>query len=660
MPGDTPEWISGLVDSQWKCHMTSTHVPVMQKRGGTPAPDQLEGWGRGQRGPPEGMGAPGLSLSSDDNEESEIPDCETDSEDKDICDHVWVSSPDWVSDETYDQQASFTAPTLAESLLGQSATEHLWTKSNHKKIAHMAQPKTVIAIECDSKNVIHEAATGSGKTITMGILMLLHPKTIFITVSPLNELQHGQVTDLEEIGIKSLAVNGSTDNSMSFWKGILEEGIYQNFIVQPEIFWEGGVHSHFKTLLRHPEFRKRAGFLLMDEAHNIDHWGCLRNGSPAFQPTWACLGEACTAFLGPHQVLAFTATAPGEIMHQIINSLHLHPDNHWPLQIIYRKDECRKRNWNGYKSGACIMLIATSSAGTAIEEKSKQALWNHSVKACRQPKKNRIQQCILDYGKCGVVGNILSHLTGPAKSANGFAVMGHNVVYHLGLLLMSYGQCLQQLLAPKKSLELKAAQRYSKWCCILLSKTGIETLLKSIKPTPNIAFEILSELGCRTGDWFQPYALEIFDIIHLFDTVDWPKYAHGVQDKANAEAFRDRHKLRQTVAMAMGKSPAPQPSHIQTKSKQETLRPQAPKVLNEDTNTNNHSSVVAPPASLPPHSPSHRHQTHSSHKAFEPPPNQPISKHVRKDTVTSRVDASRGGNGLDQGQTQRGRQGRAK
>ncbi|KAF9503220.1 hypothetical protein BS47DRAFT_1310113, partial [Hydnum rufescens UP504] len=148
------------------------------------------------------------------------------------------------------------------------------------------------------KNVIHEAATGSGKTITMGILMLLHPDTIFITVSPLNELQWGQVLDLEEIGIKSLTMNGSMSSSSSIWK--VKEGTYQNFIVQPKIFWEQGVQNHFRTLLHNPEFQKCIGFLLVDEAHNIDHWGHSHDGSPAFRPAWAHLGEAHSTFLGPH------------------------------------------------------------------------------------------------------------------------------------------------------------------------------------------------------------------------------------------------------------------------------------------------------------------------------------------------------------------------
>jgi hypothetical protein len=142
---------------------------------------------------------------SDNDEDDDTAELETDAEDRGS---TRVPSPDWILDEACDEEAQGTVLCLAESLLGQAVyysfhpdhrhvvqnvTECLWEKSRQTKIPCTAQLETVIAVECNGKDVIHKAAMGSGKTITMGILMLLHPNTIFITVSPLNELHAFQV-----------------------------------------------------------------------------------------------------------------------------------------------------------------------------------------------------------------------------------------------------------------------------------------------------------------------------------------------------------------------------------------------------------------------------------------------------------------------------------
>ncbi|KAF9503219.1 hypothetical protein BS47DRAFT_1369704 [Hydnum rufescens UP504] len=198
-------------------------------------------------------------------------------------------------------------------------------------------------------------------------------------------------------------------------------------------------------------------------------------------------------------------------------------------------------------------------------------------------------------------------------------------------------------------------------CDIFLPNSMIEVMLKLIKPTLNPILEILSELGCGTGGSFQPYALEIFDIISQFDTVDWPKYARGVQDKVNAEALKHRHKLRQTEAVMASKQPPPQPPCTPTNSKSQIPQPRATKVLNDNTNNSNHSLAAVHGASSPPSSPSHRRQTRSRCKAVELLPNQPTLKRIRKNIPNPGVSSLKKSDGIDLEQSRKcGRGGRGK
>ena len=56
------------------------------------------------------------------------------------------------------------------------------------------------------KNTIVNAGTGSGKTLSTAIPLLMNPKAVVIIVSPLKRLQSSQAQELERL-IKSLAID---------------------------------------------------------------------------------------------------------------------------------------------------------------------------------------------------------------------------------------------------------------------------------------------------------------------------------------------------------------------------------------------------------------------------------------------------------------------
>ena len=63
------------------------------------------------------------------------------------------------------------------------------------------------------KNTIVNAGTGSGKTLSMVIPLLMNPVAVGIIVSPLKRLQNTQAMELERFSIKPLVINQDVELS---------------------------------------------------------------------------------------------------------------------------------------------------------------------------------------------------------------------------------------------------------------------------------------------------------------------------------------------------------------------------------------------------------------------------------------------------------------
>lgn len=65
------------------------------------------------------------------------------------------------------------------------------------------------------KNSIVNAGTGSGKTLSMAIPLLMDPAAIAIIISPLKRLQTTQAEELERFLIRPLVINQDSELSLS-------------------------------------------------------------------------------------------------------------------------------------------------------------------------------------------------------------------------------------------------------------------------------------------------------------------------------------------------------------------------------------------------------------------------------------------------------------
>lgn len=69
------------------------------------------------------------------------------------------------------------------------------SKTSGKKLPRLFQMRTALEI-VDGRHVVVRAGTGSGKSIAMGLPMLLRPEWVFVTIAPLMALQKQHVSTL--------------------------------------------------------------------------------------------------------------------------------------------------------------------------------------------------------------------------------------------------------------------------------------------------------------------------------------------------------------------------------------------------------------------------------------------------------------------------------
>ncbi|KAF9518370.1 hypothetical protein BS47DRAFT_1420393 [Hydnum rufescens UP504] len=226
-----------------------------------------------------------------------------------------------------------------------------WVHSRSTIKPRQDQLEALVTLIGHKLDLVYVAATGSGKTLIIAMWMLLNPDKYVVTISPLKELQRGQVLDLEKFGLKSLAINKEMTCNLAFWG--------------PAELLKG--HGPFNALLHNPAFRDHVGLFVVDEAHNIDRWGLPHGNSPAFQPQWGQLGMALIQlFALPQSSIVFCDDwcLACKITRYLTHRLSPTLQKDGLIRSFHSgfSDEYCKKMWSDFVAGEVLMLIATSAA----------------------------------------------------------------------------------------------------------------------------------------------------------------------------------------------------------------------------------------------------------------------------------------------------------
>jgi ATP-dependent DNA helicase RecQ len=231
--------------------------------------------------------------------------------------------------------------------------------------------REVIARVLGGDDTLAIMPTGAGKSLCYQ-LPALHIEGTTIVVSPLISLMKDQAEKLEVAGVAAEQLNSAQSASAqdASMERIADERSEIVFAT-PE-------------RLADPEFRavmatRRVALLVIDEAHCISQWG------HDFRPAYLEIGAAIEAF-GDPTVLALTATATAEVIHDIRQQLH-RPDLHVVNTGMYRanlrlqvaqvtnEDEkfARLQEALGKAQGSGIIYTSTVKVCTEVFERLEAA-----------------------------------------------------------------------------------------------------------------------------------------------------------------------------------------------------------------------------------------------------------------------------------------------
>ncbi len=169
------------------------------------------------------------------------------------------------------------------------------------------QDKIIEAV-LNKHDVIALLPTGGGKSICFQIPALLQDG-ICIVISPLIALMQDQVTNLNERGIKAIAlVSGTSQDDMIALFDNLRFGSYKFLYLSPERLQSSFIQEKIKQL--------NVNLIAIDEAHCISEWG------HDFRPSYRNI-KILKELKPTTNFIALTASATKEVLIDITNSLEL-------------------------------------------------------------------------------------------------------------------------------------------------------------------------------------------------------------------------------------------------------------------------------------------------------------------------------------------------
>jgi len=197
--------------------------------------------------------------------------------------------------------------------------------------------KDVVGSVLHGHDTIAILPTGEGKSACFQVPALMAAGTTLV-FSPLIALMKDQVDHLDRRNIPAGYLNSSVPTKKH--SGIhreLAEGAYKIFYVAPERLRNEDFVTHLK--------KTDIDYVVVDEAHAIDMW------EMDFRPSYKLIGKCIETCL-PSAVIALTATANGQTLRAIENSLKLEdperyiinpdrPNLHYVSGPVYTFDHLR-------------------------------------------------------------------------------------------------------------------------------------------------------------------------------------------------------------------------------------------------------------------------------------------------------------------------------
>ena len=157
--------------------------------------------------------------------------------------------------------------------------------------------------------------TGAGKSLCYQLPAVIAPG-ITMVVSPLIALMQDQLEHLDQLGIRSETLNSkmSAEDKKRVLNDLNKDKPKTKLLyITPEL----ADTDNFKTLTESLTAKNLVKYFIIDEAHCVSQWG------HDFRPTYLKLGYFRTKYLKGVPCVALTATAPNQIVDDIIKQLRL-------------------------------------------------------------------------------------------------------------------------------------------------------------------------------------------------------------------------------------------------------------------------------------------------------------------------------------------------